>query len=64
MKKLYRSRTDRKIAGILGGIGEVYNIDPNLLRLLTVLLFFFTGFFPVIITYIIAWFILPDGKQE
>jgi phage shock protein C len=64
MKKLYRSKTDRKIAGILGGIGEVYNIDPNLLRLLTVLLFFFTGFFPVIITYIIAWFILPDGKQE
>lgn len=64
MKRLYRSRIDRKIAGIFGGLGEVYNVDPNLLRLLAVLLFFLTGFFPILITYIIAWVILPDGKPE
>ncbi len=62
MKRLYRSQTDRKIAGILGGLGELYNIDPNLLRLLAVLLFLVSGFFPVLFTYIIAWIILPDGK--
>ena len=62
MKRLYRSKTDRTIAGIFGGIGELFNIDPNLLRLSAVLLFFISGFFPVLVTYIIAWIILPDGK--
>lgn len=64
MKRLYRSLTDRKIAGLCGGIGEVYNVDPNLLRLLTVLLLFVTGILPVLITYIIAWIIIPEGKPE
>jgi len=64
MKRLYRSRDDRRIAGILGGMGEVYNVDPNLLRLLAILLLFATGVLPVVITYIVAWIILPDGKPE
>lgn len=64
MKRLYRSRDDRKIAGVLGGIGEVYNVDPNLLRLLAILLLFATGVLPAVITYIVAWVILPDGKPE
>jgi phage shock protein C len=33
MRRLYRSREDRMIAGICGGMGEVYNIDPTLIRL-------------------------------
>ncbi len=64
MKRLYRSKTDRKIAGICGGLGEVFDMDPNILRLLTVLLFLMTGFFPVALTYIIAWVILPDGNPD
>ncbi len=64
MKKLYRSRSDRKIAGIFGGIGEAYNMDPNVLRLLGVLLFFISGFFPVLITYIVAWVIVPDAGDR
>ncbi|HFE63881.1 MAG TPA: PspC domain-containing protein [Caldithrix sp.] len=64
MKRLYRSLTDRKISGLCGGIGEVYNVDPNLLRLLVVLLLFVTGILPVLITYIIAWIIIPEGKPE
>jgi phage shock protein C len=64
MKKLYRSQTDRKIAGICGGLGELYEIDPNLLRLIAVLVFLVSGFFPVLVTYIIAWIIIPDGKPE
>lgn len=64
MKRLYRSRTDRKIAGIFGGIGEVYEMDPNVLRLLGVLLLLVSGFFPVLFTYIVAWIILPDGKPD
>jgi phage shock protein C len=64
MKRLYRSQTDRKIAGICGGLGELYEIDPNLLRLIVVLVFLVSGFFPVLVTYIIAWIIIPDGKPE
>ena len=63
MKRLYRSQTDRKIAGICGGLGELYEIDPNLLRLIVVLVFLVSGFFPVLVTYIIAWIIIPDGKS-
>jgi phage shock protein C len=62
MKRLYRSHTDRKIAGIFGGLGELYEVDPNLLRLIAVLLFLVSGFFPVLVTYIVAWFIIPNGE--
>jgi phage shock protein C len=64
MKKLYRSQSDRKIAGICGGLGELYEVDPNLLRLIAVLVFLVSGFFPVLVTYIIAWIIIPDGKPD
>jgi phage shock protein C len=64
MKKLFRSQKDRKIAGIFGGLGEYYNIDSNLLRLIAVLVFLISGFFPVLITYVIAWLILPDEELE
>ena len=64
MKKLYRSKKDRKIAGVFGGIGEVYEVDSNLMRLLGVLLVLATGVLPVLVTYLIAWMILPDGEPE
>ncbi|NIU01845.1 MAG: PspC domain-containing protein [Nitrosopumilaceae archaeon] len=60
MKKLYRSKTDQKLAGVIGGIAEYANIDANVLRLLTVLVFFVTGLLPVLITYIVAWIIVPE----
>ena len=37
-KKLYRSSTDKKIAGVCGGLGEYFNIDPTLVRLGAVVL--------------------------
>ena len=61
MKRLYRSQTDKKVAGIFGGIAEVYNIDPSLLRLLAVFLGVATGFLPLLITYLVGWIILPKG---
>jgi phage shock protein PspC (stress-responsive transcriptional regulator) len=59
MKRVYRSRTDKKIFGICGGIGEAYNIDPTLIRIIVVFLALATGLLPMIITYIIARFIMP-----
>lgn len=62
MKRLYRSTTDQKIGGVIGGLGEYLNVDANALRLVTILVGFFTGIFPVLITYFIAWMILPEGS--
>lgn len=59
VKKLYRSNKNRIIAGVCGGIGEYFNIDPTLVRLLAVL-FFFMG--PGILAYLIAWIIVPEKK--
>ncbi len=59
MKKLYRSREDRMVAGICGGIGESYDIDPTLVRLGVVFLGLATGIMPVLVAYIIGIFIVP-----
>ncbi len=59
MKRLYLSKTDKKIFGVCGGIGEAYDIDPTLVRLALVLLCLLTAVVPVVVAYIIAWAIIP-----
>lgn len=66
MKKLYRSRTNKVLLGIIGGVGEYLNVDPVILRLIWVLVVIFTGVVPGIIAYIIAAFVVPkpsDGEE-
>ena len=62
MTRLYRSETNKKIAGIAGGIGEIMDVDPTIVRLVVVLLGLVTGVFPFLIAYLIAWWIVPVGK--
>lgn len=57
-RKLYRSRTDRSIAGICGGLAEFFNADPTMLRLVTLLLMIFGGL--SIWVYIILWIVIPE----
>lgn len=64
MKRLYRSRTDRMFAGIFGGLGERFRVDPVLLRLSWILITIFTGFIPGIIAYIFAIFVIPEKPRE
>ncbi len=64
MKRLYRSVTNKKIAGICGGIGEMLDADPTFVRLLTIVLAMITGILPLCITYIIAWWIVPVAGPE
>jgi phage shock protein C len=64
MTRLYRSTTDKKLAGICGGIGEILDVDPTIIRLITVFLAFATGIFPLIIVYLIAWAIIPEGRSD
>lgn len=58
-KKLYRSETNRIFAGICGGFGEFFGIDPVLLRVIWLLVVVFTGVAPGLLAYIIAIFIIP-----
>ena len=62
MKKLYRSETDKKIFGVLGGIARYFEIDATVLRVIYVLLSFFVLGCPVII-YIIAALIIPREPE-
>lgn len=59
-KKLYRSETDKILGGVCGGLAEVYDLDPTLVRLIAVLLIF-SGVSPLI--YLIAWIIMPKESE-
>jgi phage shock protein C len=63
MKKLYLSKKDSKILGVCGSIGETYDIDPTLVRLIIVFLCLSTGILPLLITYCIAWIIIPKAPR-
>ncbi len=60
MKKLYRSKTDRKIAGVAGGIAQYLDVDPTVIRIGFVLLALPGG--PSIIFYFILWLVIPEEK--
>lgn len=62
-KRVYRSTENRIIAGICGGIGEYFDIDPVLVRLLYLLATVFTGVVPGLAGYIIAMFIVPERTR-
>jgi len=52
------------MGGVCGGIGEMLDVDPTIIRLLTIVMFLATGIIPVLLGYIIAWFIVPEGSQS
>lgn len=57
-RRLYRSRTNRVIGGVAGGIGEYLGIDPIIIRVVWVILALFAGV--GVIAYVLAWIIIPD----
>lgn len=59
MKKLYRSNNDRLLAGVIGGLGEYFDVDPVLLRIFWIFILVFTGLIPGIIVYSLAAFLMP-----
>lgn len=58
MKKLYRSRTDKKIAGVCGGLAEYFNIDATIIRIIFIVLLL-PGGFPGLVPYLILWIFVP-----
>ncbi len=57
-RKLTRSTTDRKVAGVCGGLGQYMNSDPTVIRLIFVLACLL-GFFGIA-AYILAWLVIPE----
>ena len=62
-RKLFLSNTNKMLGGVCGGIGETYNLDPTIVRLVWVLasIFFGVGIGGLIV-YLIAWMIIPPRQ--
>ena len=59
-KLLRRSKTDKMIAGICGGLGKYFGLDPTILRLVFVLLMIFAG--TGLLAYLIMWLVISYEK--
>ena len=62
-RKLVRSRTDRRIAGVCAGLGQYFDLDVTLVRILCIFITLVTGVCPVIVTYLLAWIIIPAEAE-
>ncbi len=61
-KRLYKSRKNKMIDGVCGGIAEYFNMDPTIVRIITVVIACFKGV--GVLAYIIACFVIPYGESE
>ena len=57
-RKLYRSKTDRKVAGVCGGLAQYFNVDATLIRVLFVVLAILGG--SGLVLYLALWIIVPN----
>ncbi len=64
MKRIYRSEDDRLLAGVCGGLGEHFDVDPTIVRIVWVALTLF-GFTPAgVVLYILAWLLIHPRPME
>lgn len=61
-KRLYRSKTNKKIAGICGGLAEFFAIDAVYVRIIAIVLLF-VSFFTIVLLYFIFWFVIPEESD-
>ena len=61
MKKLYLSDSDKKIAGVCGGIAQYFDVDATLVRVIWVIAFFVYGL--GLLPYIICWLVIPRENK-
>ena len=60
-RKLYRSRNQRMVAGVCGGLADYFNIDATVVRVLFLILSVFGG--TGLVIYIVMWIIVPDASK-
>ena len=63
VRRLHRSRTNRVLSGVCGGLAEYYGSDPTAVRLATLIIGLFTGVVPMVLVYIVAAIVVPDGDD-
>jgi phage shock protein C len=60
-RKLYRSRTQRMVAGVCGGTAEYFNVDTTVIRVLFLVLTLFGG--AGLVIYVVMWILVPDASK-
>ena len=63
-QRLRRSRRNRMLGGVIGGLAEYFDRDPTLLRVLYVLISILSASFPGIFVYLVLWVIIPEQPAE
>jgi phage shock protein C len=63
LKKLMRSLAEKKIAGVCAGLAQYFDLDVSLVRILCLFITLATGVCPGIVTYLLAWIIIPSEPE-
>ena len=61
-QQLYRSKSDRKIAGVLGGVAAQYGWKSDTVRIVYVILSMLSAAFPGLLAYVIMWAVIPEEE--
>jgi phage shock protein C len=64
MKRLYKSENNKVVAGVLGGLGEYFDIDPTMVRLAYLFVAILTAVIPAFLAYIVAMLIVPSRPRQ
>lgn len=64
MRKLYRSKREKILGGVCGGLGLYWDVDPTIIRLLALFIGCLTAFLPLAIAYLVAWVLIPTVSPE
>ena len=62
-KRMYRSRSDRKLMGVLGGVAGYLGLDPSLVRIVYLIVTILTGFVPGIFLYLVMALVVPKEEK-
>jgi phage shock protein C len=62
-RQLRRSRTNRQIAGVVGGLAEYFRVDPTLLRVIYVVVSIISAAFPGLLVYVLLWLLIPEAED-
>ena len=62
VRSLRRSRSNRMIAGVVGGLADYFGIDPTLARVIYVVGSALSAAFPGLLVYVLLWWVMPEGE--
>jgi phage shock protein C len=62
-RPLRRSRTNRQIAGVVGGLAEYFHVDATLLRVIYVVGSIASAAFPGVLVYLLLWLLMPEAES-